>query len=93
MLLENGTWSLADYEPIMKVLPCKYVIKIKEMKTKVQLVALGCLQMLRVDYNSTFAPVVTIVTIRPIFAIAAALNVAVFENDRLNLLWIVKLII
>ncbi len=65
----------------MKVLPCKYVFKVKELKGKVRLVALGCLQMFGVNYNETFAPIVTIVTIRFIFAIAAALDLEIEQMD------------
>ena len=80
-LIKNQTWSLVDYEPGMKILPCKYVFKIKETKAKVRLVALGCLQLSGIDYNETFAPVVTIVTIRLIFAIAAALDLEIEQMD------------
>ena len=72
--LKNRTWSLVDYEPRMKVLPCKYAFKVTEFKAKVRLVDLGCLQKLGIDYSETFPPVVTIVTIRLIFAIAASLD-------------------
>ena len=37
--------------------------------------------MLGVDYNETFAPVVTIVTIRLIFAIAASLDLEIEQMD------------
>ncbi len=65
----------------MKILPCKYVFKVKEIKEKVRLVERGCLQMLGVDYNETFAPVVTILTIRLIFAIAAARDLEIELRD------------
>ncbi len=58
-LLRNHTWDLVDYTPGMKVLPCKYVFKVKENKPKVRLVALGCRQTYGIDYNETYAPVVT----------------------------------
>ncbi len=80
-LIKNRTWLLVDYQPGMKVLPCKYVFKVKEMNSKVRLVALGNLQMHGVDYNETFAPVVTIITIRAIFAISAALDLEIEQMD------------
>ena len=53
----------------MKVLPGKYVFKIKENKPKVRLVALGCRQSYGIDYKETFAPVVTLTTVRTILAV------------------------
>ena len=73
-LLRNGTWGLVNYTPDMKVLPCKYEFKIKENKPKVRLVALGCRQSYGIDYNETFAPVVTLTTVRTILAMAAHLD-------------------
>ena len=39
-LLRNHTWDLVNYNPGMKVLPCKYVFKVKENNPKVRLAAL-----------------------------------------------------
>ena len=47
-----------DYAPGMKILPCKYVYKVKENKPEIRLVALRCRQMYSIDYNETSAPVV-----------------------------------
>ena len=58
----------------MKVLPCKYVFKVKENKPEVRLVALGCRQSYGIDYKETFAPVVTVTTVRTIFAVATHLD-------------------
>ena len=80
-LMKNQTWSLVDYEPGMKVLPGKYDFKIKETKAKVRLVALGCLQLPGIGCNEAFAPVVTIVTIRLILAIAAAFDPEIEQMD------------
>ncbi len=70
-LNRNGTWKLVDYSNGMKVLPCKYVFKVKENKPKVRLVALSCRQMHGIDYNENFAPVVTMTIIRTILAVTA----------------------
>ena len=72
-LLTNRTWSLVDCRQGMKILPCKYVFKIKDNKSKVRLVALGCRQMYGIDYNETYAPVVALTTVRTVLAIAAHL--------------------
>ena len=69
-LLRNSTWDLVDYAPGMKVLPSKYVFKIKENKPKVRLVALGRRQSYGIDYKETLAPVVTLTTVRTILAVA-----------------------
>ena len=55
----------------MKILPSKYVFKIKENEPKFRLVALGCRQLYGVDYNESFAPFVTMTRIRTILAATA----------------------
>ncbi len=80
-LNRNCTWTLVDYSPGMKVLPSKYVFKIKDNKPKVRLVALGCRQMHGVDYNETFAPVVTMTTIRTVLAVTAHHDLELQQMD------------
>ena len=80
-LLRNRTWDLVDYANGIKVLPCKYVFKIKENKPKVRLVALGCRQQHGIDYNETYAPVVTLTTVRTILAISAQLDLELEQMD------------
>ncbi len=80
-IARNHTWDLVDYSPNMKVLPCKYVFKIKENKPKVRLVALGCRQSYGVDYNETYAPVVTLTTVRTILAVVAHLDLELEQMD------------
>ena len=80
-LARNKTWSYNDYSPGMKILPCRYVFKVKENKPKVRLVALGCRQMYGIDYNETFAPVVTMTTIRTILAVTAHLDLELEKMD------------
>ena len=58
----------------MKVLPCKYVFKVKGNKPKVRFVALGCHQMYGVDYNGTYDRVVTLSTVRTVLAVVAHLG-------------------
>lgn len=80
-LLKCKTWKLVDYKPWMKVLPSKYVFKVKENRPKVRLVALGCRQKSGIDYNETFAPVVTMTTIRSVLAIVASNNLELEQMD------------
>ena len=80
-LLKNRTWDLVDYAPGMKILPCKYVFKVKENKPIVRLVALGCRQMHGIDYNETYAPVVALTTVRTVFAITAHFDLELEQMD------------
>ena len=65
----------------MKVLPCKYVFKIKENKPKVRLVALSCRQSYGIDYKETFAPVITLTTVRTILAVVTRLDWELEQMD------------
>ena len=65
----------------MHVFPSKYVFKVKNGKPKVRLVALGCRQIEGIDYTETYAPVVSLSTIRKIFAMAAALDL---EREQMD---------
>ena len=65
----------------MKVLPRKYIFKVKENKSKVRLLALGCRQTQGVDYNEKFAPLVTMTTIRTFLAFAAHLDLELHQMD------------
>ena len=65
----------------MNVLPCKYVFRVKENKPKVRLVALGCRQIPGIDYNETFAPVVSMTTIRTILSLVAHLDLELQQMD------------
>ncbi len=80
-LVRNHTWNLVDYNPGMKVLPCKYVFKVKNSKPKVRLVALGCRQTYGIDYNETYAPVVSLTTVRTILATVAYMDLELEQMD------------
>ncbi len=80
-LKRNKTWELVDYSRGMKMLPCKYVFKVKENKPKVSLVTLGSLQMHGVDYNKAFAPVVMMTTIRTVLAVTALQDLQLQQID------------
>ena len=80
-LLRCKTWKLVDYEPSMKILPSMYVFKVKDNKPKVRLVALGNRQTFGIDYHETFAPVVTMTTIRSVLAVAATNDLELEQMD------------
>ena len=80
-LMRNRTWVLVERKPGMKVLPSKYVFKLKITGPKARVVALGLLQVHGVDYIETYAPVVNIITIRLLFALVAMLDLELDQMD------------
>ena len=80
-LIKNKTWMLVEREPGMHVLPSKYVFRVKDGGPKARVVGLGNLQIYGLDYFQTFSPVVKMVTIRTILAIATALG---WEIDQMD---------
>ena len=51
---ENNTFALVDRKPEMHVLPCRYVINIKNVMPKVRIVAKGFRQKHGIYYHETF---------------------------------------
>jgi hypothetical protein len=89
-LEENGTWILQPLPAEKKPLGCKWVYKIKHNsdgtieRYKAWLVILGNHQVEGIDYNETFAPVVKMVTVRLVLAIAAAKQWEIHQMDVHN---------
>jgi Reverse transcriptase (RNA-dependent DNA polymerase) len=88
--VQNGTWQLADLPEGKKVLPLKWVYKVKRdakgnfEKYKARIVVKGFSQIAGLDFDETFAPVVRIESIRIIFSIAAANDLHIIHIDRKN---------
>lgn len=78
---ENNTFTLVKRRPEMHALPCRYVFKIKNGCPKVHIVAKGFRQIHGVDYNETFAPVVTLSAVRFLLVIVAYLDLDLFRMD------------
>jgi transposase InsO family protein len=83
----NQTWRLVKRQPWMKVIPSKWVFKIKTdelglpYKFKCRLVAGGHRQSYGVDYDETFAPVSRHTTLRVFLSVAANRGWKVHQLD------------
>jgi transposase InsO family protein len=86
-LMKNDTWELVKRNDGQKIIPCKWVFKLKRdskgdiLKYKARLVAKGFTQTHGIDYNETFSPVVRDSTIRLLIAIAANCNMSIDHLD------------
>lgn len=65
----------------MKILPSKYVCKVKENKPKIRLVALGYRQTSGVGFNETYAPVFSMTKIRSVLAVVGCNNFKLQQVD------------
>ena len=84
---KNNTWELVDQPKDKEVIGLKWVYKTKYkedasiQKHKARLVAKGYSQQPGVDFNETFAPVDRMKTIRTVLAIAAQMELQIFQLD------------
>ena len=93
-LADNGTFTPVDVPAGTKLLDCKWVFKRKRDQTgavvryKVRLVAKGFRQLEAIDYDDTFSPVMGMISLRTLVAIAAQrgaeLSMADFKTAYLN---------
>ncbi|KAJ9506107.1 hypothetical protein QJQ45_016595 [Haematococcus lacustris] len=83
----NGTWTLVERPPGARVLPTKWVLKIKRDATgaiekfKARLVAKGFMQVSGVDVGDVYAPVSKHTTLRALLALAVARDMEVHQID------------
>ena len=87
-LKDVGTWEVVEMPKGVNVVGSKWVFKAKKdaagtvVRHKARLVAQGFLQVPRVDYFDTFAPVACLASIRTVLAFAAAEN---YETGQIDI--------
>jgi Reverse transcriptase (RNA-dependent DNA polymerase)/gag-polypeptide of LTR copia-type/Zinc knuckle len=89
-LVANGTWSLVPREHGMNVVGARWVFNVKSNAEgkiviyKARFVAKGFSQQPGIDYDSTFAPVVELVSVRAVVAMACHNNWHMRQADVEN---------
>jgi len=86
-LMENGTWSLMKLPQGRKSIGSKWVFKLKRdehgvvNRHKARLVALGYRQVEGIDYSETYAPVLSMRSLRFIIALSVEMNMQLYQCD------------
>lgn len=89
-LLQNNTWTLVDLPEDKRIIPCKWVYKMKidangeVVRYKARLVIKGFRQRKGTEYNEVFAPVVRHTSIRYLFALAVKENLYIDQMDAVT---------
>ena len=89
-LSKNETWDLVPPSHHQKAIGCRWIFKMKHSADdtvnpyKARLVAKGYAQTHCVDYEETFAPVVKMMTIRTMIALATAKGWHLHQMDVKN---------
>lgn len=89
-LLQNNTWTLVTLPENKRVIPCKWVFKMKTnasgevVRYKARLVIKGFDQKKGIEYNEVFAPVVRHTSIRYLFALAVKYNLYMEQMDAVT---------
>ena len=78
----NNTFELVERQPHMNVIPCRYVFRVKkDVGPKVRIVAKGFRQVPGVDYNETYAPVVSLSIVRLFLCLVNLLDLECDQVD------------
>ena len=86
-LKANNTWEIVKRPVNRDVIDSKWIFHIKHNidrsveKRKVRFVARGFTQIPGVDYNETFAPVVSYTALRTLIALAIKYNLKIYQMD------------
>jgi len=89
-LLQNNTWTLVTLAEDKRIIPCKWVYKMKTdadgevAKYKARLVIKGFKQKKGTEYSEIFAPVVRHTSIRYLFAMAVKENLYIDQMDAVT---------
>ncbi|KAJ8715602.1 hypothetical protein PYW07_010084 [Mythimna separata] len=89
-LLQNNTWTLVTLPEDKRIIPCKWVYKLKTdangklVRYKARLVIKGFIQKKGAEYNEVFAPVVRHTSIRYLFALAVKENLYIDQMDAVT---------
>ena len=84
---KNSIWELVRLLARKRVLPCKWIYKLKvtssarKPRYKAKLVTKGFRQQEGVDFNEIFSPLVNMITLRHVLALAAHLDMELVQMD------------
>ena len=86
-LHKNSTWELVSLPAGKRILPCKWIYKMKvtdsasKPRYKARLVAKGFRQQEGIDFEEIFSPVVKMTTLRCVLALAAQMDMELVQMD------------
>ena len=89
-LLKNKTWSLVPYHPIMNLVGCKWIFKLKHKldgsvdRYKARLVAKNFHQQTGLEYGEIFSPVIKPIIVRTVCSLAVSKGCSIRHLDVNN---------
>ena len=86
-LHKNSTWELVSLLVSKRILPCKWIYKMKitdsssKTRYKTRLVAKGFRQQEGIDFEEIFSPVVKMTTLQCVLALATQMDMELVQMD------------